>query len=339
VRVFGPNASVAQDLEPEYIAVHGNTAYVTLQEANAIAVIDIREASVRKIVALGFKNHSLPGNELDASDDDDTIRIANWPVFGMYQPDAVAAFSVGGKKYLITANEGDARDYDAFAEEDRVSDLTLDPEAFPDASTLADDANLGRLTVTNTLGDTDGDDDFDQLYAFGARSFSIWNAASLTRVFDSGSELEHTLANLLPADFNSNHEENDSFDNRSDNKGPEPEGVTVGWVGDRPYAFIGLERIGGIIVYDLSEPEAPLFVDYVNNRRFRDHKGEPIATCAEFDPPESDDIDDCVRPNPAARDLGPEGIKFVPALQSPTRKPLVIVGNEVSGTTTVYEFR
>lgn len=339
VRIYGPNATVAQDLEPEYIATDGNTAWVTLQEANALAVIDIRDARVRKIVALGFKDHSEPGNELDASDRDNAINIANWPVFGMYQPDAIAAFEVKGRKYLITANEGDSRDYDAFGEESRVSALTLDPTAFPNAATLRANGNLGRLTVTNTLGDTDGDGDFDQLYALGARSFTIWNAATGAKVFDSGAELEQTLANLLPDDFNANHEENDSFDNRSDNKGPEPEGVTVGSVRGKLYAFIGLERIGGVMVYDVSDPAAPLFVDYANNRRFRDEAGEPIPTCAEFDPTDSDDIGDCIRPNPAAGDLGPEGLEFVPAVLSPTRKPLLIVGNEVSGTTTIYEIR
>lgn len=339
VRIYGPNATVAQDLEPEYIATDGNTAWVTLQEANALAVIDIRNARVRRIVPLGFKDHSQPGNELDASDRDNAINIANWPVFGMYQPDAIDAFEVKGRMYLITANEGDSRDYDAFSEESRVSALTLDPTAFPNAATLRANANLGRLTVTNTQGDTDGDGDFDQLYALGARSFTIWNAATGAKVFDSGAELEQTLANLLPDDFNANHEENDSFDNRSDNKGPEPEGVAVGVVRGRPYAFIGLERIGGVMVYDVSDPTAPLFVDYVNNREFRDEAGESIPTCAEFDPADSDDIDDCIRPNPAAGDLGPEGLEFVPAALSPTRQPLLIVGNEVSGTTTVYEIR
>jgi hypothetical protein len=339
VRIYGPNATVAQDLEPEYIATDGNTAWVTLQEANALAVIDIRDARVRKIVALGFKDHSKPGNELDASDRDNAINIANWPVFGMYQPDAIAAFVVKGKQYLITANEGDSRDYDGFGEESRVSALALDPTAFPNAATLGASANLGRLTVTNALGDTDGDGDFDQLYALGARSFTIWNAATGAKVFDSGAELEQTLANLLPDDFNANHEENDSSDNRSDNKGPEPEGVAIGTVRGRPYAFIGLERIGGVMVYDLSDPTAPLFVDYVNNRSFRDEAGEPIPTCAEFDPADSDDIDDCIRPNPAAGDLGPEGLEFVPAVVSPTRRPLLVVGNEVSGTTTIYEIR
>ncbi len=339
VRIYGPNATVAQDLEPEYIATDGDTAYVTLQEANALAVIDIRNARVRKILALGFKDHSLPGNELDASDRDNAINIANWPVFGMYQPDAIEVLKLRGKTYLVTANEGDSRDYDAFGEESRGSALTLDPTAFPNAATLRASANLGRLTVTNALGDTDGDGDFDRLYVLGGRSFTIWNAATGAQVFDSGAELEQTLANLLPDDFNANHEATGSFDNRSDNKGPEPEGLAIGEVRGRPYLFLGLERIGGIMVYDLSDPAAPLFIDYLNNRSFRDAAGLPIPTCDEFDPADSDDIEDCVSPNPAAGDLGPEGIKFVPASHSPTRKPLLVVGNEVSGTTTVYEFR
>jgi 2',3'-cyclic-nucleotide 2'-phosphodiesterase/3'-nucleotidase/5'-nucleotidase len=279
---------------------------------------------VEKIFGLGFKYHRKDGNELDAGDDDGRIRIRNWPVLGMYQPDAIAQFAHGDQQYLITANEGDARDYDAFAEEQRVADLTLDPIAFPNAATLQDDANLGRLTVTTALG---------------ARSFSIWNARTGRLVFDSGADFEQLLANLLPDEFNSNHEENDSFDNRSDNKGPEPEGVTLGRVNGKLYAFVALERIGGILVLDLSNPRSPEFVDYLNNRRFRDAAGEPIPTCAEFDPPDSDDIEDCVRPNPAAGDLGPEGLKFIPARESPNGKPLLIVGNEVSGTTTVYEFR
>jgi hypothetical protein len=339
VRIYGPNASVAQDLEPEYITTDGVTAWVTLQENNAIAVIDIKSGRVDKIFGLGFKNHRRDGNELDAGDDDGRIRIRNWPVLGIYQPDAIAQFRHGDQQYLITANEGDAREYEAFAEEERVADLALDPTAFPNAATLQDDANLGRLTVTKTLGDRDGDGDFDRLYALGGRSFSIWNARTGRLVFDSGAELEQLLANLLPDDFNANNEENDSFDNRSDNKGPEPEGVTLGRVNGKLYAFIALERVGGILVLDLSDPRNPEFVDYFNNRHFRDAAGAPIATCAQFDPPDSDDIEDCVKPNAAAGDLGPEGLKFVPAHQAPGGKPLLIVGNEISGTTTIYEFR
>ena len=273
VRIYGPNATVAQDLEPEYITTDGDIAWVTLQENNAIAMINIRNGRVKKIFALGFKDHSKGKNRLDASDDDDVTNIARWPVFGMYQPDAIAAFQNGGKRYLISVNEGDARDYDGFAEEERVADLTLDATAFPNAADLQDDAKLGRLNVTTALGDIDQDGDFDQLYVPGGRSFSIWNATNGALVFDSGSELEQLLRNLLPKDFNANHEENDSFDNRSDNKGPEPEGVTLGKVKGKLYAFVGLERIGGILVLDLSDPANPEFVDYINNRKFRDSAG------------------------------------------------------------------
>lgn len=331
VRVYGPGATVAQDLEPEYIAIDGDTAWVTLQEANALAVIDIRRAKVSNIVSLGFKDHLQPGNGFDASDRDGAINIANWPVFGMYQPDSIEAFTVRGRAYLITANEGDARDYDGFAEEGRVrGDLTLDPDAFPDRDALRDNTRLGRLTVTTELGDDDGDGDFERLYVLGGRSFSIWDAKTGALVFDSGDEIERITANLLPDDFNATNDANGSFDNRSDNKGPEPEGVAVGWVDGVPYAFLGLERIGGVMVYDLSDPAAPVFVDYVNNRNFG------VDVCAEFDPAD-DEL--CIRPNPEAGDLGPEGLEFVPAWASATRKPLLIVGNEISGTTTVYEFR
>lgn len=338
VRIYGPKASVAQDLEPEYITTDGETAWVTLQENNAIAVIDIASARVRSVFALGFEDHSKSTNMLDASDDDGAIDIRRWPVFGMYQPDAIANFRHEGKSYLITVNEGDSREYDAFDEEERVADLALDPSRFPNAMELQADENLGRLTVTTAQGDTAGDGDFDRLFVPGGRSFSIWNAKTGELVFDSGAELEQLFANLLPAEFISNHEENDSRDSRSDSKGPEPEGVALGRVKGRLYAFVSVERIGGILALDLTDPKSPEFVDYLNNRRFRDAAGNPVPTCAEFDPPDSDDIDDCVRPNPAAGDLGPEGLKFVPAGEAPNGKPLLIVGNEVSGTTTVYEF-
>ena len=333
VRIYGPGATVAQDLEPEYIAVDGHKAYVTLQENNALAVIDIRKARVEGILALGFKDHSQHGNEIDASDRDGAINIANWPVFGMYQPDAIEAFKVRGRTYLVTANEGDARDYDGFAEEGRVrGDLTLDPTAFPNRDVLRDNTRLGRLTVTTALGDDDGDGDFDRLFVLGGRSFTIWDASTGAIVFDSGAEIERITANLLPDDFNSTNDENGTFDNRSDNKGPEPEGLAVGWVDGVPYLFLGLERIGGVMVYDLSDPAAPLFVDYVNNRNF------DVDACGRFEQDdEGEDV--CVAPNPEAGDLGPEGLKFVPAWASPNRKPLLIVGNEISGTTTVYEFK
>jgi hypothetical protein len=325
VRLTGPGASVAQDLEPEYIAQSpdGKTAWVTLQEANAVAVIDLRARKFVAIQSLGTKDHSLLGNALDASDRDSRVNLANWPVSGFYMPDAIAAFRVRGETYYITANEGDARAYAGFNEERRVRDLSLDVTAFPNGSVLRDNTNLGRLRVTGANGDIDGDGDYDRLYSFGARSFTIWNALG-ERIYDSGDALERLNAEVAPGvpspDFNSNNDANGSFDSRSDDKGPEPEGVVVGRVDGRWYAFIGLERQGGVVVYDITNPTAPVFQDYFNNRNF-----SVPATLADGSS------------NPAAGDLGPEGLTFVPANESPTYCPLVIVGNEVSGTTTIYQ--
>lgn len=315
IRVFGPNASVAQDLEPEYITVSHNSkkAWVTLQENNAIGVIDIRSAKVTDLIGLGFKNHSMPGNEFDASNEDDAINITHWPTQGMYQPDAIASYRVRGKTYLLTANEGDSRDYSGFSEEERVADITLDPTAFPNAAVLQQEANLGRLKITNTLGDDDNDGDFDRLFSYGARSFTIWTSDG-QQVFDSGSNFETITAAILPEDFNSDDEENGSFDARSDDKGPEPEGVVIGKVHGRQYAFIGLERVGGIAVYDVTAPAQAEFVEYINTRDFA---GDPAAG--------------------TAGDLSPEGLAFIKKSDSPTGKPLLVVGYEVSGTTTIYE--
>lgn len=316
VRIFGPNATVAQDVEPEYIAVSDDskTAYVTLQENNAMAVVDIDSAQVLNIEPLGYKDWSA--SALDSSDRDNAINIRSWPVFGIYQPDAVAAYRLGGDTYLVTANEGDARDYSAFSEEVRVSSRTLDPTAFPNAASLRQNANLGRLTITNTMGDTDGDGDYDKLYTLGGRSFSIWRVTedgTLEQVYDSGDDMERITAAAYPAYFNCNHAENNSFDTRSDNKGPEPEGVVIGQVNGRAYAFIGLERIGGVMVYDITNPNAPAFVQYINTRDF---SASSVS---------------------AAGDLGPEGLEFVAAADSPTGKPLLIVAHEVSGTVAIFE--
>lgn len=314
VRLFGPNATTAQDLEPEYIAVNdaGTRAWVTLQENNAIASINLDNGKVLWIRALGTKDHMLSGNGLDASDKDNVINIANWPVQGYYMPDAIDKFYVGGKTYLITANEGDARDYAGYAEESRVKSLTLDPVAFPDGAALKADAALGRLNVTKAQGDTDGDGDYDKLYSFGTRSVSVWNDKGAL-VWDSGDAIEQFVAATYPANFNAGHTTN-SRDDRSDNKGPEPEGVKVASLFGQTYAFVGLERIGGVMVWNLASPTAPQFVTYFNPRDFSATPGTP-----------------------AAGDLGPEGLLVIPAKDSPNGKPLLVVANEVSGTTTVMQ--
>lgn len=239
VRIFGPGASASQDFEPEYITVSKNsqTAWVALQEANALAVVDIKTATVTDILPLGTKDHMLPGNRFDASNRDGMINITNWPTRGMYMPDAIASYSFRGRTYIVTANEGDSRDYDGFSEEVRVKDLELDPIVFPNAAELQKDENLGRLKTTIANGDIDGDGKFEEIYSYGARSFSIWNSKG-ELAYDSGADLENITAATIPADFNSNNDENGSFDSRSDDKGPEPEGVALGKIGNRTIAFI-----------------------------------------------------------------------------------------------------
>ncbi len=304
VRIFGPGATVAQDLEPEYITVSRNnhTAWVSLQENNALAIINLKKPAVEAIVPLGFKDHSDPANPLDASNKDDAINIRNWPVLGMYQPDGIASYRFRGREFIVTANEGDARDYDGYSEEVRVHDLTLDPAAFPTASDLQLDENLGRLKTTTATGDADGDGVHEQIYAYGARSFSIWSGEG-EQVYDSADDFEQITAAATPGLFNSQGNDPAEFDDRSDDKGPEPEGVVVAKLEGRNYAFIGLERIGGIMVYDVSNPYSPRFQQYL----------------------------------PAAEgDVSPEGMLVLSEWQSPDDKPLLIVSYEVSGTIGVF---
>lgn len=311
VRIFGPNAAVAQDVEPEYIAVSSDsqTAYVSLQENNAFAVVDIPQRKITHILPLGFKNHNIQWNGIDPSDADGKLEIRNAPVFGMYQPDGIAVFDVDGETYIISANEGDSRDYDTFSEEARVEDIVLDEAAFPEAASIQTDETLGRLKITLTHGDTDGDGDFDELYAFGARSFSIWKVSDsdLSLVYDSGDTFEDIVFQLY-----TDADARDIIDSRSDDKGPEPEGVAVGKIDGRIYAFICLERTGGIMVYDVTDPTAPTFIEFVNPRNFA---GELEAG--------------------TAGDVAPEGLVFVPAADG--RPSMLIAANEDSGTTTIYE--
>lgn len=310
VRIYGPKANAAQDLEPEYITTdkHGRTAWVSLQENNALAIVDLRSGRVTEVVPLGLKDHSRPGNGLDASDKDGKINIVPRPVKGMYQPDALASYESRGRTYVVAANEGDARDWECFAEEARVKDLKT---TLPDA--LKADAELGRLTVTST-SPKNAEGVTTELHAIGARSVSIRDTEGRL-VWDSGDQIEKLVARELPAEFNSD-QENESFDSRSDNKGPEPEGVAVGDVRGRTYAFAGLERVGGVVAFDVTDPHRPEIADYVNSRDF------------------TGSVEDGT-----GGDSGPEGVLFVPAADSPTRKPLLVVGHEISGTTAIYEIR
>lgn len=403
---FGGIAStVAQDLEPEYVAISedSSTAYVSLQENNAIAVIDLSSNSILRIMDLGTKDYSKAVNALDVSDRDknaDTtgtllnngkarINIKAWDnIVGMYQPDTIVSYSANGKAYIVTANEGDAREYlsgkintnyttladcesaslnwDAsvnacfkgdtptacaangflnksneecfsYVEEFRVEDLSSTGsysdfvEPIPlEVSALADkfsdditakinDEELGRLkiSIVDTLDATTGT--INTLQSYGARSFSIWDEQG-GLVFDSASDISKITAGRVGQFFNASNDKPASSkkNDRSSAKGPEPEALTIGEINGRTYAFVGLERVGGIMVYDITSPYGVQFIEYTINRDFTKDPSDPIEGAQ-------------------AGDVGPEGMKFVSAENSPTGKALLIVGNEVSGTTSVYE--
>jgi DNA-binding beta-propeller fold protein YncE len=292
-RIFGPGKNFVKDIEPEYVTVSDDskTAYVTLQENNAIAEIDLVTATIKKITPLGFKDYSLAANAIDVSDKDSKIEFGPVAkVFGVYMPDAIAFFNYNGTPYLFTANEGDSREYTAFTEMKRVSAVALDATNFPTATTLKTDAVLGRLNITTTLGDTDGDGDFDALYSLGGRSFSVWNAATGSQVFDSKNELDIKAKDLAIYD-----------DTRSDDKSVEPESITIGRVGSKSIAIIGLERADAFAIYDITIPTAPVFIKMYKT-------GD-----------------------------APEGLLFIPASKSPINQSLIVTSNENDGTVKIYK--
>jgi DNA-binding beta-propeller fold protein YncE len=293
-RIFGPNSTFVKDIEPEYVTISADskTAWVTLQENNAIAKIDIASKTVSNIFPLGFKDYNADGNEIDPTDDNGVYAAAKWPVKGIYMPDGISVLENNGTPYLFTANEGDAREYDTFVEVKRVKDKTvlLDAAKFPDATELKKDGKLGRLNITTTLGDTDGDGDLDELYSLGARSFSVWNGTNGTLVFDSKNELDKKCAAVTGV----------YDDGRSDDKSIEPEGIAIGTVGNKKVAFVGMERVDAVAVYDVTSPANPVFLQ--------------LLKCGD----------------------APEGVLFIPAKDSPTKKSLLVMSSENDGVVKVY---
>ncbi|MCF6437596.1 choice-of-anchor I family protein [Pseudoalteromonas sp. MMG022] len=325
------NTTVAMDLEPEYVTITKDNryAYVSIQENNGMAVVDLNDNSV-KLLGLGFKDWS--NLTMDASDKDGKINFRAYPgLYGMYQPDTISNFTWKGANFIVSANEGDGReyffdvnneadcaakgglDYDeddgclAYIDESRAKDLTL-------ASNFSylnnDNDDIGRLKVTTVKGDVDNDGQYEQLYTYGARSFTIWDSNGLV-VFDSGDQIERITAAIHGDAFNNDEDANEG-DTRSDAKGPEPEALALGNIGERLFAFVGLERMGGVMVYDITNPYDVKFTDYFYNRGLV----------------EDADI---------SGDLAPEGMTFVSAEQSATGKPLLIIGNEISGSIAVWQ--
>jgi len=325
------NTTVAMDLEPEYVSISKDNkyAYVSIQENNGLAIINLEDNSV-ELKALGFKDWS--DLQIDASDKDGGVNFKSYPgLYGMYQPDTISSFSWKGANFIVSANEGDAReyffdvtdeadctakgglDYDeddgclAYIDESRVEDLTL---AANFDYLNNDDDDIGRLKVSTVKGDTNDDGQYESLYAYGARSFTIWDSNGLV-VFDSGDDIGRITASVHGEAFNNNEDENEG-DTRSDDKGAEPEALTIGTIDERTFAFIGLERMGGIMVYDITNPYDVQFEDYFYNRGVIE--GADITG-----------------------DLAPEGMVFVTAEQSATGEPLLIIGNEISGSIAVWQ--
>ena len=314
--------SVLQQLEPEFITVSDDSkkAFVTLQENNAVATVDLESDRIINVKGLGVKDHSLPGNELDGKENGET-KLERLPLLGLYMPDAIDTFTAGGNTYIVTPNEGDARDYDAYSEEAKIGDITGQVKLNADHYEGFNQKQLDRLVakgLLDELADTkitlengkNENGDYEALYTYGARSFSIFDAETMDLVYDSGNEFEKVTAKALPEFFNTTNDEI-AYDDRSSSKGPEPETVVTGDINGTTYAFIALERTSGIMVYDLSRPEKPKFTTFITSRDFsEDVKG----------------------------DVSPEGLQFIPADDSPTGKPLLAATHEVSGTVAVYEF-
>jgi hypothetical protein len=312
LRKVRTNNTLSQDLEPEYITISSDSqkAWVTLQENNAVAEVNLATKTITGIWGLGKKDMSIPGNGFDASDNNNEILIANWPVKAYYTPDAVQNYKVGTTHYIVTANEGDEKDLSGFSERTTVgaNNYTPDPALFPQAAILKASYNLGRFRVSNATGNMDGDADFEEIAALGARSFSIFNADTRQIVYDSGDQFERYIATNHPLIFNADNESN-TVKNRSRAKGPEPEGVALGTINGQTYAFITLERTGGVMVYNITDPNNPTLTDYKHSRMTSAYGG----------------------------DNGPEGITYVAPENTTTGKGYVIVANEISGTLSVYE--
>lgn len=293
-RIASATNNFTADIEPEYITISADskTAWVTLQENNGIAKIDLTTKKITDLFPLGYKDYSLTENAIDISDKDGATAFNTWKLKGMFQPDAISSFEVNNVQYVVTANEGDAREYSAFTDVKRISSssVVLDPTVFPNAAALKAETSMGRLNINTKMGDIDGDGDFDELVGFGARSFSIWNGATGQLVFDSKNELDKKANEFGVYD-----------DGRSDDKSVEPEAVYTAKMGDKQILFVGLERADALMVYDITNPTAP----------------KHLQTLKTGD--------------------APEGLMFIPASKSPTKRSLVVISSEGDGTIKIYQ--
>lgn len=307
--VLKKNTVPSVDLEPEYIACTDDTAYVSCQEANAIAVLDLDNAQFTGIYSVGFEDYSRVAIDINKKDAEYAPKTYE-SLRGIRMPDGISLYEIGGKTYLLTANEGDSREWDKYLNEDERNFKKGENTSSPSGAITADNSGLKGKVIFFDSADYDGLDSSKD-YLFGGRSFTVLKVTEngLEEIFDSGSKFESITDEKISANFNCSNDDK-TVDDRSGKKGPEPESVTVGTVGGKTYAFIALERIGGVMVYDITAPENTEFVNYINSREFN---------------------------NNIQGDVSPEGLCFIPAAQSKTGKPLLLAACEVSGTLAVYE--
>jgi len=297
-----PNLDTVLQHEPEFAAItpDGTTAFVGFQENNWIGEFDIATGAIVDLFNAGTVDFSQGGADFL---DDEVIDISAAPVVGLRMPDAMAAFEIGGTTYLATANEGDGRgDAVDGGDEARVGEILAGEVPGLSFDPSVDTAGLERLIVSTVDGDTDGDGDIDQITTFGGRSFTIFDTDG-TVIFDSGPEFEKIIANLAPERFLD--DDGETGQNRADAKGAEPEAIEIGQIGQQTFAFIGLERDSGIMVYNVSQPENARFVTYIDG----------------FE----------------TGNISPEIIEFIPEEESTSGNAQIAVSYEISGTTAVYD--
>lgn len=332
IRIFNQlSGSALLDLEPESIALEssGYVAWIVLQENNAVARVDIGDADdddsndnleITDVLGLGYSDAFTAADGFDGSASDSAIRIIQHPVRQLRLADGVANFHKDGIEYLVMANEGSKRTFAQFDEVSSVAAVTLDFTAFPTRANLQESKNIGRLEISTVDADTDGDGDIDVLYAFGSRSFTIYDVSStsgIVELFDSRAQIETIVASRNPVAHNAADKANQSFDSQSIKAGPTPEGVAVGEINGRHYAFVTLEQTGGVMMWELLDIDSPTFKAMGNTRDYSvSINGGNFAT---------------------AGDMGPGHVQFVPASSSPTETDLVIVSNEVSGTVSLFQ--
>lgn len=320
----GSNPST--DLEPEYIAVSGGKAYVTLQEANAIAVLDLATCTFTGIYSCGFEDYSVTPVDLDKGDEAYNSQTYEG-VLGIRMPDGIAAYEVDGVTYLVCANEGDSREWGDYLNENEAKKGAASP-----AGNIAEGEISGKVVYFGEESKTESAKGYDGLdsskdYLFGGRSFTLYAVTEdgIQEVFTSGDDFESLTARYFPDYFNTSND-NAALDDRSGKKGPEAESVTVGVVDGKTYAFVALERTGGVMVYNVTDPSAVTYVNYVNSRDF----GSIVPGSEVY---EDGELDKWV----TGGDVAPEGLAFLSAQQSPTGQPMLLAACEVSGTVAVYE--